>query len=40
MSDRLFGLVIIAVALGFIASAAQIQQSFLTDPVGPKTFPI
>lgn len=39
MSDRLFGLVIIAVALGFIASAAQIQQSFLTDPVGPKTFP-
>ncbi|MGI9492189.1 MAG: tripartite tricarboxylate transporter TctB family protein [Geminicoccaceae bacterium] len=39
MSDRVFGLIIIAVALGFIASATQIQVSFLTDPVGPKTFP-
>lgn len=39
MSDRIFGLAVIAVALGFIASATQIQVSFLTDPVGPKTFP-
>lgn len=39
MSDRIFGLVIIAVALGFIASATQIQVSFLADPVGSKTFP-
>jgi len=39
MSDRIFGLLIIALALGFIASAAQIQVSFLSDPVGPKTFP-
>lgn len=39
MSDRIFGLVIIAAALGFIASATQIQVSFLTDPIGPKTFP-
>lgn len=39
MSDRIFGLIIIAVALGFIASATQIQVSFLADPVGPKTFP-
>lgn len=39
MSDRIFGLVIIAVALGFIASATQIQVSFLSDPIGPKTFP-
>lgn len=30
---------IIAVALGFILSATQIQTSFLSDPVGPKTFP-
>jgi putative tricarboxylic transport membrane protein len=39
LSDRIFGLVIIAVALGFILSATQIQASFLSDPVGPKTFP-
>jgi putative tricarboxylic transport membrane protein len=39
MSDRIFGLIIIAVALGFIASATQIQVSFLADPIGPKTFP-
>jgi putative tricarboxylic transport membrane protein len=39
MSDRIFGLIVIAVALGFIVSATQIQVSFLADPVGPKTFP-
>jgi putative tricarboxylic transport membrane protein len=27
-------------ALAYIASATQIQTSFLSDPVGPKTFPI
>ncbi len=39
MSDRIFGLIVIALALGFIVSAMQIQVSFLSDPVGPKTFP-
>ena len=39
MSDRIFGLIVITLALGFIASAMQIQVSFLADPVGPKTFP-
>jgi len=39
MSDRIFGLVAIIVALGFILSATTIQTSFLQDPVGPKTFP-
>jgi len=39
-SDRLFGLVVLMVALAFIASATQVQTSFLQDPVGPKTFPI
>lgn len=39
-SDRVFGLVTLCVALAFIASAFQIQTSFLTDPVGPKSFPI
>ncbi|MDJ0627426.1 MAG: tripartite tricarboxylate transporter TctB family protein [Rhodobacter sp.] len=39
-SDRIFGLVVIVVALGYILSAMQIQASFLSDPVGSKTFPI
>lgn len=39
-SDRIFGLVILFVALGYIASATQIQTSFLSDPVGPKAFPM
>lgn len=39
-SDRVFGLVATAVALAYIASATQAQSSFLTDPVGPKGFPI
>ena len=39
-SDRIFGLVMAIVALAYIASATQIQTSFLSDPVGPKTFPI
>ena len=40
MSDRIFGLVALMVALAYIASATQIQTSFLVDPVGPKAFPI
>ncbi|MGR3662855.1 MAG: tripartite tricarboxylate transporter TctB family protein [Paracoccaceae bacterium] len=40
MSDRIFGLVVVLVALAYIASATQIQSSFLTDPIGPKAFPI
>lgn len=40
MSDRIFGLVVVLVALAFIASATQIQTSFLADPVGPKAFPM
>lgn len=39
-SDRIFGLVLIGLALAYIASALQIQASFLSDPVGSKTFPI
>ncbi len=27
-------------ALGYIASAIQIEASFLSDPVGPRSFPI
>lgn len=40
ISDRIFGLVVLMVALAYIASATQIQTSFLADPVGPKAFPI
>lgn len=40
MSDRAFGLIALFVALAYIASATQIQTSFLVDPVGPKAFPI
>jgi len=39
-SDRIFGAVVTLVALAYVASATQIQTSFLADPVGPKTFPI
>lgn len=39
-SDRVFGLVVILGALAFIAGAFQIQTSFMSDPVGSKTFPI
>ncbi|MBW6505454.1 MAG: tripartite tricarboxylate transporter TctB family protein [Rhodobacteraceae bacterium] len=39
-SDRIFGLVVLGVALAYIASALQIQPSFLSDPVGPKVFPL
>ncbi len=40
ISDRIFGLVAALVALVYIASATQIQMSFLSDPVGPRVFPI
>lgn len=39
-SDRIFGLVVLFVALAYIAGATQIQTSFLSDPVGPKAFPV
>ena len=39
-SDRIFGLVVLGVALAYIASALQIQTSFLSDPVGSKAFPV
>ena len=39
-SDRIFGLIFGLVALAYVASATQIETSFLADPVGPKAFPI
>ncbi|HEU0221746.1 MAG TPA: tripartite tricarboxylate transporter TctB family protein [Paracoccaceae bacterium] len=40
MGDRLFGGLGLALAAFYIFQATQIQVSFITDPVGPKTFPI
>lgn len=40
MSDRIFGALAGLVALAYIASATQIQEGFLPDPVGSKLFPI
>jgi putative tricarboxylic transport membrane protein len=39
-TDRVFGVVVFLLALAYIASALQIETTFLPDPVGPKTFPI
>lgn len=38
-ADRIFGVVMVIVALGYILSAMSIQTSFLSDPVGPRVFP-
>ena len=40
MSDRVFGVCIIALAAFFAFSAFQIRESFLQDPVGPRSFPL
>lgn len=39
VSNQIFGLVTLIVALGYVLSATQIPASFLSDPVGPRTFP-
>jgi putative tricarboxylic transport membrane protein len=38
-SDRILGLVVVVVALAYLASATQIQSSFFSDPMGPRAFP-
>lgn len=40
MSDRILGLVVLVAGLSYAYVSTHIQTSFLTDPVGPKTFPI
>lgn len=39
-SDRIFGAVMIIVALGYILSASTIQTPLFPDPMGPKMFPL
>jgi putative tricarboxylic transport membrane protein len=40
ISDRVFGLLVIIGALAYMASALMLKTSFLSDPVGMKTFPL
>jgi putative tricarboxylic transport membrane protein len=40
MSDRIFGGIGLVLAIFFIWQATQIELSFISDPVGPRTFPI
>ncbi|MFZ2099588.1 MAG: tripartite tricarboxylate transporter TctB family protein [Oricola sp.] len=39
MSDRIFGLVCLALAAGYLFLATTIQLPFLSDPIGPRVFP-
>jgi len=39
-SDRIFGVVMIVVALGYYLSATTIQVPLFPDPMGPKLFPM
>ena len=39
-SDRVFGVVMIIVALGYFLSARTIQTPLFPDPMGPKSFPM
>lgn len=40
MSDRIFGVFGILLAIGFAFAAFAIEESFLSDAVGPKAFPL
>ena len=40
MSDRIFGVIGLLLAIGYAFSAMAIQESFLSDVVGPKAFPL
>ncbi|WP_417686699.1 tripartite tricarboxylate transporter TctB family protein [Roseibium sp.] len=40
MSDRIFGAIGLLVAIGYAWAALIIEESFLSDAVGPKAFPL
>ncbi|MEP3429888.1 MAG: tripartite tricarboxylate transporter TctB family protein [Roseibium sp.] len=40
MSDRIFGVVGLVLAIGYAWAALIIEESFLSDAVGPKAFPL
>lgn len=37
--DRVFGAVMMVVALGYLLGARNIETSFMSDPLGPRVFP-
>lgn len=39
MSDRILGGICVALAIFYVWAATQIRLSFISDPVGPRTFP-
>jgi putative tricarboxylic transport membrane protein len=39
MNERIFGVISFIIACGYIYVASLTQLSFISDPVGPKTFP-
>ena len=39
MSDRVFGVACLFLALGYLFVASGVQLPFLSDPVGPRAFP-
>ena len=39
-SDRVFGVVVMVAAAAYMWAASGIQSSFLSDPVGPRAFPL
>jgi len=40
MSDRIFAVIVLAVALAMGWATTQIQESFIQDALGPKAFPM
>ena len=40
MSDRIFGGIGLALAVFFVWQATRIELSFISDPLGPRAFPI
>lgn len=40
MSDRIFGVIGLILAIGYAWAALIIEESFLSDAVGPKAFPL
>ncbi len=40
MSDRIFAVIVLAIAVGMGWATAQIQESFIQDVLGPKAFPM
>lgn len=40
MSDRIFGVFGMILAVGYVFAALVIEESFLSDAVGPKAFPL